>query len=389
MPLREVSVMEQREAFVRLALLEGANRRELCRRFGISPDTGYRLLARFAADGDLADRSRRPHASPLRSEGLLEAAILAARDAHPAWGARKLAAFVRAGGQEPPAASTIHAILVRHGRIVPARGGARATERFEKEAPNQLWQMDFKGWVKLSDGTKLHALTVIDDHSRYAVCLAACAGETHDAVKAQLTQCFARHGLPEALFVDNGTPWGDASGRNWTRLKVWLLKLGVRVLHSRPFHPQSRGKNERFHRTLKAEVYDLNRMRDLKHAQALFDDWRIVYNHQRPHQALGLDVPAARYRPSQRAMPGTLPEPSYDSDDIVRTVPKSKAYVAFKGILRKVPEAFCGERLAIRPTEKRGTYGVFFASHRVASIDLTKYKAVRHVSEQPSDMSPG
>src|SRR5262249_56568126 len=136
-------------------------------------------------------------------------------------------------------------------------------------------------------------------------------------------------------------------GQSWTRLGVWLLKLGVDVLHSRPYHPQTRGKNERFHRTLNAEVFALRRFRDLGEVQRVFDQWRTVYNLERPHQALDQEVPASRYRPSPRAMPDRLPKVEYDRHDIVRSVSSTKAYVSFKGRLWKVPQAFQGEYLAI------------------------------------------
>jgi hypothetical protein len=232
-------------------------------------------------------------------------------------------------------------------------------------------------------------LTVVDDHSRYDLCLQACADQRGDTVRGRLERTFRHYGLPEAFFVDNGTPWGDPSGERWTRFAVWLLKLGIGVIHSRPYHPQSRGKNERFHRTLDAEVFALRRFRDLAETQRAFDAWREVYNFERPHEALGQQVPASRYRPSQRPMPDRLPAPEYDSHEIVRTVSATKAYVSFKGRLWKVPAAFCGERLAIRPTSSDARYGVFFAAHQVAAIDLTGRKSVGHVSEQVSAMSPG
>jgi len=242
MPWREVSKMDQRREFVALAKQEGANRRELCRRFGIHPETGYKWLGRFESNAELADRSRRPHSSPARTEQAVEARILALRDEHPAWGARKLVRCLERAGLRPPAFSTVHQILHRHGRIAAPPGGAVATQRFEKPAPNLLWQMDFKGWVRLGDGSRCHPLTVLDDHSRYDLCLAACADEQGSTVQNRLTRTFRRYGLPEAFFVDNGGPWGDSSGQHWTRFGVWLLKLGVDVLHSRPYHPQSRGK---------------------------------------------------------------------------------------------------------------------------------------------------
>jgi transposase InsO family protein len=283
----------------------------------------------------------------------------------------------------------VHAILRRHGRIIPPPGGARAHLRFEMAEPNQLWQMDFKGHVALSDGGRCHPLTVVDDHSRYNLCLAACADERRNTVQNRLELTFRRYGLPEAFFVDNGKPWGDSSGQLWTRLGVWLLKLGVTVIHSRPYHPQSRGKNERFHRTLKDEVFALRRFRDLAEVQRAFDSWREVYNLKRPHQSLDQEVPVSRFRPSSRAMPDRLPELEYDEQEIVRTVPTTKDYISFRGQRWIVPRAFRGERLAIRPLDTDGRYGIFFATHQIATIDLTRNKSVGDVSEQVSVMSSG
>lgn len=390
MPWREVSAMEQRREFVRLAMLEGANRRELCRRFGISAEVGYKWLARAQGGDDaLADRSRRPHVSPGRSDAVIEAAVLAVRSEHPAWGARKIKAWLEARGTAAPAASTVHEILRRHGRIeaFPEAPG-KAWTRFERAEPNELWQMDFKGWVRLADGRRCHPLTVLDDHSRFSPALRACADQRGVTVRAHLEQAFRRHGLPRAFFVDNGPPWGEASGERWTRLAVWLLKLGVRVLYSRPYHPQSRGKIERFHRSLAAEVFALRTFDSFAQVQTAFDRWRETYNHERPHQALDLACPASRYRQSPRAMPARAPSPEYDAGEIVRTVSTTKAYVRFKGRLWPVPKAFCGERLAIRPLGRDGLHGVFFASHRVATIDLTQPKTVSHVSEQVSAIFP-
>jgi len=374
MPWNEVSIVDQRREFVRLATQEGANRRELCRRFGIHPDTAYKWLKRFEeGDRELSDRSRRPHSSPGRSASEIENAVLAVRDAHPAWGARKIVECLARAGAEAPSPSTAHAILRRHNRIVPPPGGAAACQRFEKEAPNQLWQMDFKGWIRLGNGVRCHPLTVLDDHSRYSIGLQACADEQGKTVQTRLMTMFRHYGLPDAFFVDNGTPWGDAAGQSWTRFAVFLMKLGIGLLHSRPYHPQSRGKNERFHRTLKAEVFAFNTFRDLADVQRALDRWREVYNFERPHQALDQKVPASRYRTSPRTMPDRLPEVVYDDGEIVRRVP-DKAYISFKGTLWKVPQAFCGERVAVRPLSTDGRYGVFFASYQIAIIDLTSQK---------------
>ena len=390
MPWSEVSVMDQRREFVRLALQDGANRRELCRRFGISPDVGYKWLARWqAGDRELADRSRRPHVMPRRSEVAVEAEVLAVRDKHPAWGARKIAHCLKRSGQTVPVPSTVHQILCRNGRVKPSENAPpNPGHRFEKEAPNLLWQMDFKGHLPLADGTRCHPLTIVDDHSRYVLCLKACADEQRLTVQDHLTATFRCYGLPEAFYTDNGSPWGDTSGIRWTGLKVWLLKLGVRVVHARPCHPQARGKNERFHRTLKAEVFAMRRFRTLPEVQRALDAWRPVYNLERPHEALDMHVPADRFRPSARAMPARVPNVEYDSDEIVRRVSSTRPYISFKGRFWKVPQAFARERLAIRPLDRDGCYGIFFASWQVASIDLTNAQPVSDVSERVSAMSP-
>ena len=367
---REISVADQRREFVMLASLAGANVSALCERFGISRQTGYLWLRRFAAGEDsFADRSRRPLHSPHRLAGELEARILAVRDAHPAWGARKIAVVLRRDGITPPAGSTVHAVLSRHGRIAPESAG-RAFGAFERSDPNALWQMDFKGRVRLGHSAWLHPLTVIDDNSRFAVGLAACADQQTQTVQARLETTFRHHGLPEAIYVDNGSPWGGGQPRQWTPLRVWLLKLGIETIHSKPYHPQGRGKNERFHRSLKAEVLSLALFSSFEDAQAAFDRWRHVYNRERPHQALDFATPAERYRPSKRAFPKNLPAPVYAPGEIVRRVGTTKAYVSFRNRLWKVPEAFAGEVLAIRPRQPDGRFAICFGAYEIASLDL-------------------
>lgn len=367
---REISMADQRREFVLLASLSGANVSALCERFGISRQTGHLWLRRFAAgETTFEDRSRRPRHSPRRLAAAVEAEILAVRDAHPAWGARKIAAVLRRERIEPPATSTVHAVLSRHGRIAPDSPG-RAYRTFEHAIPNALWQMDFKGRVRLRGGAWLHPLTVIDDHSRFAVGLAACADQQTHTVQARLEATFRHHGLPEAIYVDNGSPWGGGQPGQWTPLRLWLLKLGIRTIHSRPYHPQGRGKNERFHRSLKAEVLAFSVLHGFEDAQAAFDRWRHIYNRERPHQALGFATPAELYRPSKRSFPDSLPTPQYDPGEIVRRVGTTKAYVSFRNRIWKVPEAFRGETLAIRPRLPDGCFAICFGAYEIASINL-------------------
>jgi transposase InsO family protein len=371
MPWKDVSLVSLRLEFVTLAATEGANVRELCRRYQISPKTAYKWLARLRGGGvqALADRPRRPASSPDRCPEAVEAKVLRLRDEHPAWGGRKLRARLIALGQaDVPAASTITAVLRRHGRLAAA-APAGAFVRFERAAPNQLWQMDFKGHFPAGSG-RGHPLTVLDDHSRFALGLVACGDEQDGTVRGHLTALFRRYGLPERMLCDNGPPWGTAgSGQRYSGLGVWLLRLGVGVGHGRAFHPQTQGKDERFHRTLKAEVIQGRTFADLNACQNRFDPWREVYNHERPHEALGMAVPASRYRPGVRPFPEVLPVWEYGPTDAVRKV-ACDGTISFKGRPVDLGKAFRGEHVAVRPTVEDGVYGVYFGVHNVAQADL-------------------
>ncbi len=309
----------------------------------------------------------------------------------PCLGGRKLARRLRdLGHTDVPAPSTVTAILRRHGLLDgPRAGELRAFTRFEHERPNQLWQMDFKGHVPCGVH-RCHPLTVLDDCSRYNVTLAACPDERTATVRGRLEQAFRLHGLPERIAVDNGPPWGWGPGQRYTPLTVWLLRLGVRVSHSRPYHPQTLGKDERFHRTLREEAL-VEPLADLASAQRRFDHWREVYNRERPHEALDGEVPAARYRPSERLYPETLPPIEYGPDDLVRKV-GARGITALLGRAVRLPKAFRGEYVAFRPSESDGRFTVYFATIPIAEVDLTvdfttPSQPVRYLPEHPSDIS--
>lgn len=374
MPWTEVSVMSQRLELVSLAQREGNNMRELCRRFGVSPSTGYKWLRRFSDGGAAAmvDQPRRPHHSPQRTPLEVEQVVLAVRDAHPAWGARKLRAWLLARGHEHlPSPSTITAILQRQGRTDPVEGRKHKTwQRFERQAPNQLWQMDFKGHFPLSTG-RCHPLTVLDDHSRFALGLEACPDETAKTVQQRLTTIFRCYGLPDRMVMDNGSPWGSDEDHHYTPLTVWLLRLGIAVSHGRPYHPQTQGKDERFHRTLKAEVLQGRTFVDLTQCQRTFDPWRTLYNLERPHEALGMAVPASRYQVSSRSFPETLPPVEYGPDDLVRRA-GDRGRISVFGREFKVGRAFKGLPVALRPTADDGTFNVFFMTYNIAQINLSQ-----------------
>jgi len=374
-------VVSERASFVRRASEEGASLSALCREFGIGRRTGYRWLGR----DDFADRSRRPHTSPGQTPPEIEAAVLMLRAEHPTWGGRKIARRLRDLGLHAPSPSTVTEVLRRHDLLGGRTGQPRAFQRFEHEAPNDLWQMDFKGHIRCGDG-RCHPLTVLDDHSRYNVVLQACPDERTETVQAALVLAFREYGLPRRIATDNGSPWGNGPGHPYTPLGVWLLRLGIAISHSRPYHPQTLGKEERFHRTLKADVLR-EPLSDLAVGQQRFDSWRRVYNEVRPHEALGLAVPASRYRPSERAYSDRLPDLQYAAGDLVRKV-QSDGEVSLLGRTVAVPKAFRGYPVGFRPTGD-GRFDVYFGTVLITQVDLTtSMRGVSHVSEHMAPISP-
>ena len=369
--------MKLRQKFVELALHQSVPFADLCRRFGVSRQTGYKWLNRYKKDGiaGLADQSRRPLHSPSITPPALEQHVLGVRARNPAWGARKIARFLRDQTPvPPPATSTITGILHRHDRITPrASADATAWQRFEREQPNELWQMDFKGHFATVGEGRCHPLTVLDDHSRFNVVLQACAFETTATVQAHLERAFATYGLPRQINTDNGAPWGASRQLGQlTELAIWLIRLGIRVSYSRPYHPQTNGKNERFHRSLKAEVLAGRTFMTHREAQTEFERWRELYNNRRPHEDIGMSTPVKRYRPSTRVWPSTIPEPQYGPDDEIVKV-DWHGHFTFRGRELKVSRSLEKLSLAARPNaEKDGVFDFYFYQHRVMELDLNQ-----------------
>ena len=367
-------VMSQRMEFVSLASVEGANFAELCRRYEVSRKTGYKWLQRYRQHGQagLEEQSRKPLASPLRTVETIERLVLDVREEHPAWGGRKIRARLLAlGHSKLPAVSTITEILRRHGRITPEATFARQHYRsFERTTPNDLWQIDFKGEVTMSNKQDCYPLTIVDDHSRYLVCLQACPGPDLDTVKQRLTAVFQRYGLPQSLYCDNGPPWGSVnSPLGHTRLTAWLMRHDVEVIHGRPYHPQGRGKEERFHRTLVDELLQGHVLADFEDAQAKFDPFREMYNHVRPHEALEMHVPASRYAMSPRPFQSELPEFIYpDHFECRCTNPQGQ--FQFKTRTIKTSEAFSRQTIGLAPTNETHLWNVYFCHFHIGQLDL-------------------
>jgi len=362
--------MSERKEFALFAMKNELPMKQLCDRFGISRKTGYKLLARFKKDGEagLAELSRRPSHSSFKTPPDMEKHILSIRAEH-TWCGRKIRTFlVKRGIAKVPSASTITAILHRNGCISKEESSKRdAFIRFERPEPNDLWQMDFKGYFE-TEACRCHALTVLDDHSRYNLCLQACSNQRKETVQSHLITVFRRNGMPWQMNTDNGPPWGSELGE-YTFLSMWLIRLGINVSHSRPFHPQTNGKDERFHRTLNAEVIQGKRFKSLEHVQESFDRWRPIYNCERPHEGIDDNVPIDRYHPSNRPYPEKLPSIEYGPGDIVRKVCQG-GIVSYKGHSIHIPKFLKDEYVAIRMTVEDGIIDLFYARQRLKRINL-------------------
>lgn len=373
MSWKAVTIMSQRHEFIMLALQEGINFSDLCRRFDISRKTGYKYLHRYIAQGidGLFDRSKRPRHSPKATEPEIEQAILMLRDKHPVWGGRKLKRRLEdIGHTDIPSPSTITEILKRNNRISTEESEKhKAWHRFEAERPNDLWQMDFKGYFQAQDG-RCHPLTVLDDHSRYSLCIGACRNERKATVEQHLINVFRKYGVPFRMLMDNGPPWGSDSTYKYTALTVWLMRLGVKIIHSRPYHPQTVGKDERFHRTLKAEVLNYCGNKSIKQCQTIFDGWRNIYNTERPHEALGMKTPVFCYRFSNRQYPEKMPEIEYGPNDEIRKV-QINGIIYYKNKEYRVSRAFKGQKVAVRAANVDGKFSIHFCNQTIGHIDLT------------------
>ncbi len=232
--------------------------------------------------------------------------------------------------------------------------------------------MDFKGHFE-TDACRCHPLTILDDHSRFNLCLQACSNERAETVQEHLIAVFRRNGMPLQINTDNGPPWGTDWG-DYTHLSMWLIRLGITMSHSRPYHPQTNGKDERFHRTLIAEVLQGKRFKTLDHVQESFDKWRPVYNCVRPHEALDDKVPIDCYHPSSCPYPEKLPSIEYAPEDIVRKV-SLNGKICYNGRLIRVPKLLKGEYVAIRKTNEDGIIDLFYVRQRLKRINLRTMEA--------------
>ena len=301
MPWKRMGVDEQRMQFVIRAVSGKESLAALCREFGISRPTGYRWRRRYEQARSLTglgEQSRRPHRSPARTAEWKQRSVVALRE-ETGWGAKKLHVTLRDEQGLALAVRTIHRILERCGLVKEDAHGP-APGRFERSAPNELWQMDSKGKYPLREG-ECHPLAILDDHSRYAVGLYALGELRAEQAYPCLVETFRCYGLPAAMLMDRGSLWWSPSnGWGLTWLSVRLIEQGIRLLYGRVCHPQTQGKVERFPRTLGAAMRHRGVPERLEEWPPALAEFRQTYNERRPHEALGMQRPAERYRPSPR-----------------------------------------------------------------------------------------
>lgn len=366
--------MAQRAELIEELLLPGSNVSAVCRAYGISRKTAYKWLKRYE-HGDLStlkDQSKARHNQPSKTDDVMERLIIETHHQYPYWGPRKLRNFLLNQGADKglPSVTTFSRILSRYGcKVIKNNKSKPARIRFERSQPNDLWQMDFKGSFMLRRH-RCYPLTILDDYSRFSVGLQACKNERADIVKTCLIHCFKRFGLPKQINVDNGNPWGKSDLESYTKLAVWLIKQDVRITHSSPYHPQTNGKDERFHRTLKLEVLHERQYRDCKAIQRVFDAWQHVYNYLRPHDALNGQPPVTRYQVSSREYSDVPRKYTYDKGEVVRKVQAPSGLFCFKGKKYRAGKSLSGEYVAIKETAKENVFCVFFMDTLIKKFEL-------------------
>jgi transposase InsO family protein len=375
MPWKECSVMDERVRFVG-RLLDGEGMSDVCREFGISRKTGYKIFNRYKDDGleALTDRSRRPvrYANQLPEQ--IERMIVTAKRDKPHWGARKIRELLvrrLVGDVRIPAKSTVHAVLDRHGLVKRARQRRRfkavGTPLSQAAQPNDLWSADFKGEFKLGNGRYCYPLTVSDQASRYVLACEALESTKELPVIEAFVRLFKERGLPSAIRSDNGLPFASPNGLyNLSKLSVFWLRLGIMIERIKPGNPQQNGRHERMHRTLKAETTRPAGSNSLQQ-QARFDAFISEFNDERPHEAIEMKTPAEVYTPSSRAYEG-LPEleyPFHDRDVLVTAC--GRICMHRKKI--NVSTVLAGQRLGITEVDD-GIWLLSFMHYDLGYIDL-------------------
>ena len=368
MPWEARTVKEQREGFVEAAE-HSRNFSALCREYGIMRKTGYKWVNRYQAEQSMEEHSREPHRIPHKTSPEVETAILRVRTENPGWGARTIRQVLENEGVSGlPSARTVNAVLNRYGCIEEAESQKRkAYIRYEKDACNEMWQTDFKGEFKTKDGKYCYPLDILDDHSRFAIKIAA-SDTTANIVIPAFRDAFLNYGLPKAILSDNGAQF--AGFRNgYTQFEKWLMCLDILPIHGRIKHPQTQGKIERFHRSMKNEFLKYHEFEDALHANDALQDWKNKYNFTRPHEALGMKTPGAVYVPSTRLLPDQIRPWEYDGRFHVIKV-NNWGYVRYDRFQVYLSETMSNEHVEFRPNPHGDSFAVCFRNFKIAEYSF-------------------
>lgn len=373
MPWKEKTVKESREEFVKRVLSHEKSKTALCREYGISRPTGDLWIKRYLNGQPMDNRSRAPFKTANKIDEETEKLIVDYRQSHPSIGAVKIQRILENKGlKNIPCGSTVNAILKRNNCITrEASQASTPCKRFEKEAPNDMWQADFKGHFQMTDGNRCRPLNIIDDHSRYNLCSDALSTETFADVQSSMLRLFYKYGIPFSFLCDNGNPWGTAQSTGYTRFEVWLMELGILTVHGRIYHPQTQGKEEKYNGNMKRELLNHTTISDFADAQRKFDYYREFYNNERPHHALNLDVPAKHYTPSKRHMPAKIEDWEYGKEYETRRV-KSTGFVTYRGQGYFLSESLGEKVLGIGESSLPGCVNLYFRQFRIARIDVDR-----------------
>ncbi len=365
MPWESKTVKECREEFIEAAK-RTTNFSALCREYGITRKTGYKWLERATQTDDLSDRSHARKTISNKTDIATEELILALRAENPAWGGKTLRkVLVDQGYEDLPCVKTFNNILKRNGCISPEESLKHTPFlRYEKERCNEMWQVDFKGDFPLLDGTRCFPLDILDDHSRFSIKIVP----KHNTlgVTENFRDAFHEYGVPDSVLSDNGWTFRGLHG-GYTHFEKWLMDHDVLPIHGRVRHPQTQGKIERFHRTMKQELLAHREFLNLADADKSLQEWRTKYNHIRPHEALGMKTPAQVYTPSKRMYSDEVTPYEYSGEYHVIKV-NSWGYVRFAGWQIFLSETMMGEYLEFRPNPLGDSFVACYRNFKIAEF---------------------
>lgn len=377
MPWERRTVEDQRKEFAQAAL-ECSNFSALCREYGITRRTGLKWKARYEAQEPLSDRSRRPNTSPTRTPEAVERRILELRTENPGWGAKTLHKVLEnQGEQNLPCVKTVNNILHRHGCISPEESQKRQPfTRYEKEKCNMMWQTDFKGEFRMEDNNYCYPLTIIDDHSRFSIKIAPRLS-TKNIVIPVFTEVFHEYGLPDSILSDNGAQFAGFR-KGYTQFERWLMELDILPIHGRIKHPQTQGKIERFHRTMKQELLNHISISNIDDAEVQFGDWREKYNNIRPHEALGMKTPGQVYIASPRAYPEKIRDWEYGGEYHVIKV-NSWGYARFDKWQVYLSETMIDKYIEFRPSPDGESFFACYRNFKIAEFNTQNGELIRRI----------